>query len=212
MVAGGLLTFSACLHLARKNYRGEPYTFEHNVVGDTATIWLRLHRSIETQPGTYFYLRFPDLSLRLRFQRILLPVVFWQAEARGSSKDIAFIVPAPFSRAVKNGKANVSIDGPYGGGLHPGLYELVILLAEGLGIAGVLPLALSILSRRVQDENDKANKTAGPELYCDKTRKVDLVWVLDDNSQVNQALEFLESLKNMAVSKVTCTPLNTPTY
>ncbi|KAI7785357.1 hypothetical protein LA080_007190 [Diaporthe eres] len=54
----------------------------------------------------------------------------------------------------------------------------------------------------MQDENDKASKTAHPKLYCDKTRKVDLVWVLQDNSQVQQALELLESLKIIAVSKV----------
>ncbi|KAJ0123533.1 hypothetical protein J7T55_011998 [Diaporthe amygdali] len=204
MVAGGLFTTSACLRLIRKIYRGKPQVTEFFVLDDTATIWLRLGHSIQTRPGTYFYLRFPDLPLRLRFQSILTPVAFWRAETRGSSKEVAFSIPSPHSLALKSLRErhhefNVSIEGPYGGGLHPGLYDLVILVAEGSGIAGVLPFALSILSRRKQDEEDKANSTAQPELYCDKTRKVDIVWKLEHNSQVQEAKAFFEDISKMEV-------------
>lgn len=92
----------------------------------------------------------------------------------------------------------VRLDGPYGERLGLGRFELVMLVADGEGIAGVLSLALSILSRRKYDEEDKAQGSRS-RLYCDKTRKVDLIWRLQDNEQVEWASTYFKALSDIAV-------------
>lgn len=200
--AAGLLTIAWILRLGRRLYRGQADGVHYEVLEGAVRLWVRVRHSIPTRPGTYFYVRFPNLPLRARFQSHLLPVAFWRPTSQGSTKDISFLIPS--SRDLRayirrGGKLSVCLDGPYGEQLSLGQYELIILVAEGEGIAGVLSLAQSILSRRKRDDEDKLRGLQS-ELYCDRTRKVDLIWRLQDNAQVKWASSHFASLSDMEVA------------
>ncbi|KAE9573935.1 hypothetical protein CGMCC3_g9860 [Colletotrichum fructicola] len=76
-------------------------------------------------------------------------------------------------------KVQVLLDGPYGYNAHPEMYETVVLVAQGRGIAGVLPAASHIarISRRSRI-----------------TRRIDLQWKLDQNDDEEWAEERLQNL------------------
>ncbi|KUI65140.1 hypothetical protein VM1G_00669 [Cytospora mali] len=203
LVAAGLTMGSWMLLLGRRCYRSTAVVTKYDTVGDRVCLWVRTRYDIRCRPGAYFYLSFPGLPWRYRFQSYLAPLSFWDTESRDSTREISFFVPARLSQAIefhlqRNRTLQVSLDGYYGERICMGNYELVVLIANGGGIAGVLPFALSALSRR---KYDKADKTQGLQnsLYCDKTRKVDLIWQLDDNSQVEGASSYFNSLANMEV-------------
>lgn len=133
------------------------------------------------------------------FHSRLMPVAFWMTASRGSTKDISFLVPNSKDLAsyLRRGRPlDVRLDGPYGVRLGLEQYELVVLVADGEGIAGVMSLVLSILCRRKWDEEDKT-QGSWSRLYCDRTRKVDLVWKLQDNAQVDWARPYFTALSEM---------------
>ncbi|KAK4243345.1 hypothetical protein C7999DRAFT_18289, partial [Corynascus novoguineensis] len=82
--------------------------------------------------------------------------------------------------------------GPYGRDLSMGAFETVVLAAEGIGISGVLPFALSLISRRKHDTENR--KREDVSLYCDMTRNIDVFWKLDNNYQYDCAAGYFESL------------------
>lgn len=199
--AAGLLAMSWVLRLGRHLYRGRGEITHYDILGHTVRLWVRLQHGIATNSGTYFYIQFPSLALRARFQKHLLPVSFWKATSRGSTKDISFLIPYSQDLATylqRRRTVRVQMDGPYGEQLGLGRYELVMLVADGEGIAGILSLALSILSRRKYDEDDKAQGLRS-RFYCDKTRKVDLIWRLQDKKQVEWASPYFKALSELAI-------------
>lgn len=198
-VAAGLLGASWILRLGRQLYQGPAEVVHYEVLHNAIRLWVRVRHGIPTHSGTYFYVRFPNLSLRAMFQSRLTPVAFWKTASRGSTKDISFIVPHSKDLAtyLRRGRPlDLRLDGPYGEQLGLEQYELVVLVADGEGIAGVISLALSILSRRKWDEEDKTQGLRS-KLHCDKTRKVDLVWKLQDNAQVEWASPYFTALSEI---------------
>lgn len=146
-------------------------------------------------------MHFPSLSIRARLQSRFLPVAFWETISRGSIKNIFFLIPYSQDLAtyLKRGHAlSISLDGPYGEQFDLGRYKLVILMVNGEGIAGILSLTLSILSRRKWDEKDKAQGLRS-KLYYNKTRKIDLVWRLQDNAQIEWASSYFTHLSGIKV-------------
>lgn len=71
----------------------------------------------------------------------------------------------------------------------------VILVADGAGIAGVLPFALSLVLRKNHDM--QAKESYSPSLYCDEVRKVDLFWKLDSDTQANWTSDYFLALANI---------------
>lgn len=113
--------------------------------------------------------------------------------------------PLPTS-AISRKIEHITLEGPYGTNLHLETYETVILLAESVGIAGVLPYALDLVQRRQHDEFLKERNI--PTYYRDVTRKVDLMWKLGSENEDSWCDEELGKLMALDESKVgTCTLL-----
>lgn len=203
-IAATLFAAAAILGLGRSAYRGRADIISCDILDNAVRLWVRTKHSIPAKPGTYFYIRFSGLPLRQRLQSYLAPVAFWDPASRDSTREFSFLLHPnnlkAVQRYIKQGRQLcITLDGPYGEQLRIGKYDLVMLIAEGAGIAGVLPLALSILSRRRSDEEDKARGLRS-KLYCDKTRKVDLVWRLDNNAQVEWASSYFSQLAAIEVN------------
>jgi hypothetical protein len=99
-------------------------------------------------------------------------------------------------RSIKS----VYFTGPYGQNLHLDNYENVILVAQGIGIAGILPYALHLSKRRFHRNTAYQRGLA--------TRRVDIFWLLEENSQENWASEYLSLLQSMDKEKVRMPPIN----
>lgn len=203
-VAGAIFIISWAVRLIRKVYLRRAKVIRAAVLasGDIGRIWIRTGHSIMTRPGMYFYVSFTDLPLRLRFREFLLPVAFWDPEARETTREFSFLFHYPDivatlkDRLERKRAFKISIDGPYGKPLKLEQYELVMLIANGIGIAGILPIALSLLARRKHDQEDKA-QGLGTDLFSDKARKVDIIWRLDNASQVEWASSYFKTLSDI---------------
>ena len=108
-------------------------------------------------------------------------------------------------------RSRVLFDGPYGQDLHLEQYETVMLVANGIGIAGVLPYARHLAQRNHHDsEIKKSLKLASTPnkddlskaLYRDATRKVDLFWKLELNRQEEWIPEHLRTLQDLDPGRV----------
>ncbi|KAM3066447.1 hypothetical protein ACMFMG_012033 [Clarireedia jacksonii] len=90
----------------------------------------------------------------------------------------------------RNYVRNVKVDGPYGEDLKLHDYETVILVAKGIGIAGLIPYTRSLTYRRLNTDKDYDTYRRGLI-----TRKIDLYWVLDDNSEQQWVHEWFNKLR-----------------
>jgi predicted ferric reductase len=108
-------------------------------------------------------------------------------------------------------RSSVSFDGPYGQDLHLEDYETVMLVAEGIGIAGVLPYAQHLAQRSHHDAQIKRSlKLASTPnkddlrraLHRDTTRNVDLFWNLELNDQERWVSEQLRNLQDLDPGRV----------
>ena len=98
---------------------------------------------------------------------------------------------------ARNSIRSVKIDGPYGKDHHLEDYETVILVARGIGIAGILPYVRHMTYRR-------ASKSKEHEVYRRGliTRKIDVFWVLEHNSQEEWIQEWISELQKRDSEKV----------
>ena len=87
------------------------------------------------------------------------------------------------------------IDGPYGQDLRLERYETVLLIAKGIGIAGVLSYAKQLIWWKSNIAQQRRVTT----------RKLDLYWELDSNDQERWVGSYLKQLqeKNDSVHMVT---------
>ncbi|KAH6614551.1 hypothetical protein B0J18DRAFT_404027 [Chaetomium sp. MPI-SDFR-AT-0129] len=139
--------------------------------------------TVPALPGSYFYVNIPGQS-----SGVCVPVAWWADEVNGSVRHFDILM----NREVESSETALrpGLSGPYGGDLRMGSFETLVLAGEGVGIAGILPFALSLISRK---KGDKENNGDVP-LHCDITRCIDLVWKLDANRQYDCAAEYFESL------------------
>ncbi|KAM7184569.1 hypothetical protein V8F33_012905 [Rhypophila sp. PSN 637] len=132
------------------------------------------------------------------FHRHFAPVVWWELDATDYTKEVSFLLPhTEVVLPLKDQSASlrVCLDGPYGQEIAISQYGTVILAADGGGIAGVLPFALSLVSRKKHDIQAKSSQSHS--LYCDEVRKVDIYWKLDNYTQVNWTLDYFHTLANL---------------
>ncbi|KAI0147278.1 hypothetical protein GGR57DRAFT_505745 [Xylariaceae sp. FL1272] len=118
---------------------------------------------VRVQPGKFFYV-FLSRASRIGFQTYpLMAIPSSRTQSRGN-KELMFCVENP-PRAIKalQESQRLWIDGPYGSGLHAEAYENLVLVAEGPGILGVLPIALYIADRKCRD-SEKSETRAGVEV------------------------------------------------
>ncbi|KZL88158.1 hypothetical protein CI238_11627 [Colletotrichum incanum] len=83
------------------------------------------------------------------------------------------------SQVLTKGLTQVLLDGPYGKHIHPEKYETIVLVAQGRGIAGVLPVALHIAQIGRHDRI---------------TRRIDLQWKLDHHDEEGWVEDRLQNL------------------
>ncbi len=132
----------------------------------------------------------------------------------------------------------IILDGPYGPNIKLDRFDTVVLTAKGIGIAGVLPFILHLAYRKHYDQEQKRSmkermkegikwrsegegrgrygepspKQFAP-LKLDRTRRITLLWVLEDSSQINWASQQLRALAGFDTRRVrlpgiaACTPL-----
>ena len=107
-----------------------------------------------------------------------------------SAKYLTFLVQPQMGLsarlAMQSSVKNVIFDGPYGQDLRLHRYETVMLVAEGIGIAGVLSFALHLANWKFHGNPDYARGVI--------TRKVDLYWVLEGNHQERWVAHQLKEL------------------
>jgi len=139
--------------------------------------------TVPALPGSYFYVNIPGQR-----SGVCIPVAWWTDDVNGSVRHFEILINREIESAPPALRPGLS--GPYGGDLSMGAFETLILAGEGIGIAGILPFALSLLSRKKQDKQNKGDVP----LHCDITRCIDLVWKLDENCQYDYAAEYFDSL------------------
>ena len=172
-------------------------------IGGVLRVRVRIKSPIKAQPA-HFDIHFSGLPLRHRFRSQSLPIAWWGPG--NEIKDFEFLIQPstlPLAASVLR-ERHVTLKGPYNEKLGLGEYETVILTAEGIGIAGVLPFMLSLVERIDRDRKKKARQTwirsaeglsgKSDSLNNDKTRKLDLYWKLDSDDH-RPVSEYLETLR-----------------
>jgi predicted ferric reductase len=160
---------------------------------------LTLGRALRIRPGQYVYLAFTDLGLRRRFQSHPYIIAWWDNSLNATSLSFLVEPRSGISRTLltRHLTSNVVMDGPYGKDLQLENYETVILIAKGIGIAGILPYARHITYRRTS--KDKAHEAYRRGLI---TRKLDIFWIMEDNCQQDWLSDWISELHAKDSEKV----------
>lgn len=184
------------------------------------------------KPGEYLYLYFTSLRWRYRFQSHPFMITWCEngketIEGRESDvTNLTFLIQprsgltARLRRELRlselsSGKAKsrspILFDGPYGQHLSLERYETVMLVAKGIGVAGVLPYAGYLMQRNYHDAEIKrllrleSTPNKGElrnSLYRDATRKVDLFWELERNCHEDWISDHLRTLQDQDPDRV----------
>lgn len=165
-------------------------------------------RPVRVFPGCYFFIFLPGRLFRYDLTSSFPMLVMWHSAASvtGTNKDVCFLV-SDHGRISQISRLDIGnslrLDGPYGRNLELWNYETVILTAKGMGIAGVLSSALSLIDRRNQDWEVKKSAQSTERLHRDLTRKVAIVWTLESNYQEDWAASAFSVLKGLDLDQVT---------
>ena len=183
---------------------------------------LVLRRPITIKPGQYLYLRiFSDLQLRDRFQAHPFMITWWGEPAPvEASEEGATVTPSPSAKgskredtkaktlsfliqpqhglsarlAMQSSIGSVYFDGPYGQDLHLERYETIMLVAQGMGITGVLPYAHHLANWKLHKNTSYKRAVM--------TRKLDLYWLLEENYQEEWIGDYLKELQQKDIKQV----------
>ncbi|KAJ3497938.1 hypothetical protein NLG97_g1510 [Lecanicillium saksenae] len=129
---------------------------------DATMCEVRLERAVKIHPGAYFYIYFPDGVLtscglfRFNYTRSFTAMAMWHpTEETRLVTSISFLLSRHCGQAstvarLGEGKT-ILLDGPYGQDLRLQDQETVVLVAKGVGIAAILPLALDLGIRKHHD-------------------------------------------------------------
>lgn len=200
----------------------------------TIKLDVRIERHLSAERGQYAYLCFSGLRWRYRFQAHPFTVAWCkhEEEIKDGKKinftSLTFLIQpqsgltARLARELQlsnlSSRKSLLYDGPYGQDLHLERYETVMLVAKGIGIAGVLSYAQYLAQRNCHDDEiKKLLKLASTpnkgylrnSLYRDATRKVDLFWELDYNCQEEWISDHLKTLQDQDPGRAS---LQWPTY
>jgi hypothetical protein len=196
--------------------------------GVAAIIKVDLPRDVRIYPGAYFYVFFRELSVWRRFRGFPMMAYSWEPPRRASAsaKSLTFLVQdrPTLSRILSQDSTALILDGPYGQNPGLGRFNTVVLVAEGIGISGILPFALSLARRRNDDritkeeirevktgihadstrrrdenvrEVETRERKAKAELHLDNTRRLTLLWAMDENCQIDWIKELASVLTEL---------------
>lgn len=180
---------------------------------------LVLRRPITIKPGQYLYLRIlSDLQFHDRFQAHPFMITWWGEAPVEASEEGARVTPEDASvtpghmkektltfliqprrglsarLAMQTSIQNVVFDGPYGRDLCLERYETVMLVAQGIGIAGVLPYAHHLVDWKFHKNTSYKRAVM--------TRKLDLYWLLEENYQEEWVGGYLKQLQQKDMGRV----------
>ncbi|KAH9205194.1 hypothetical protein DL95DRAFT_492294 [Leptodontidium sp. 2 PMI_412] len=156
---------------------------------------------VTIKPGQFVYLRVRgrDFHLSDKFQTHPFMITWWDLKestprlqgvsgSKGPSITILIQPANGLTRRISNTEflQSVSFEGPRGRSLPLEEYENVALVAKGIGLAGILSYAKHIIDLKY-DPKRKSEVL---------TRKLDLYWELDDNSQEDWGGHFLKELQS----------------
>jgi hypothetical protein len=175
------------------------YNSQDDKAVSATAMTVRLRKPLRIQPGQYVYLFFSDMGLRRRVQAHPYMITWWDDSMK--AMNLSFLIQPHQGISAELAKRNylqhVVMDGPYGSNLQLEKYETVILVAKGIGIAGILPYARHMTYRRVsKDKNHEAYRKG---LI---TRKLDVFWIMDDNSQQDWLSGWMAELQSKDSEKV----------
>ncbi|RSL89657.1 hypothetical protein CEP52_014849 [Fusarium oligoseptatum] len=170
----------------------------------------RLPTDIRIYPGAYFYIFYNQKSFWRRQLGVPMMVYTWSmpdqtywSDGKSLVSELTFLVEDRPSLAPLFLGTSITIDGPYGRDLRLDEYDHVFLLAEGIGISAVIPFAFALASRRQHDRLQKQSahgseaRTANRQLHLDKTRRVTLIWAMNEGSQLEWAREEINRLMDL---------------
>lgn len=199
LIALGVWVLNGTVRIARMIYHTscinygnviEVIPYKKHKEGTVSVICLNipLRRPLNARGGQYFYIFFSDLGLRRKFQAHPYMVSWWD------DTKMSFLVQPQNGLSLdlltRTSLRSIVLDGPYGKDLGLENYSKSLLLAKGIGIAGLLPYALSITKR-------KSTNTEGM-----LTTKVDLYWILEENCQLEWIRSWIEELKGIDPHRV----------
>lgn len=226
LVAFGLWTLS---HLLRIVFRWrKAYVIEEWHDSEVTRLRLRTRRPVSAFPGSYFYLFLPGSYMHYNLIRSSAVMVLWSDPKQwmsGKTTDL-HILASRRSRHLRllgnvEKEDSLLLDGPYGMNLELQAYETVVLTAKGIGIISILPMMLHLAARRSHDnalrsqQSDSAlrlpiaSKDPTMSVFRDVTRRVDLIWILEDNDQEAWVAKQLQTLQDLDPKNVSC-PANWP--
>lgn len=158
---------------------------------------------VQPYPGCYFYIYFHHAAILDRFYGFSTPLYSWEPTLhriappeKEETTRLQFLVHSRF--LDKSRTSRVSMAGPYGRNIHVERFETVVLIAEGIGIVGIVPFALDLARRKSYRESWRPSRR--PE---DLTQQVALIWKLDHPKQeelANTQLSCLMDLDQEVVS------------
>jgi hypothetical protein len=123
----------------------------------------------------------------------------FRSDGKTIASELTFLVEDHPSLAPLPPRTRLTIDGPYGRDLRLERYDNVFLLAEGIGIASVIPFASTLARRRLLDSKKKESVLRGSDeqLYLDRTRRLTLIWAMEENFQLEWARDEIYKLMEL---------------
>ena len=206
IISLSLWGFNTIMRLARMAYYSlghkiEPQAaVEHFYTGlDESTVsairlTIQLRRPLikrPIRPGQYAYLHFSDMGVRRRIQSHPYAIAWWDDSLNATSLSFLIQPQSGISTELTSRKSvqTVYIDGPYGKDLKLDNCETVILIAKGIGIAGVLSYLRHMTYRRVSKAKEHGSYRRGLI-----TRNIDVYWIMEDNYQQDWVSEWIAQL------------------
>ena len=173
---------------------------------------INLPRDVRIYPGAYFYIFFPPFK---RARGVPLMAYSWESSSQSSPKDNTLFAKAltflikdkPALSSILTKEPTVILDGPYGQDLRLERFSTIILIAEGIGISSILPIALSLAQRkdniRIRKDRVRAGELEeGAQLYYNNTTKVTLIWAMDNSAHINWVIDYCSTLVELDKKKV----------
>lgn len=153
---------------------------------------VRTNSPLRTYPGCYFYLYNTRFSTVTRAYGYPVLVLTGNPSSKESVPSyLEFLMRSERFANTAYERKTLYLDGPYGRNLRPELFETVILVAEGIGIAGVLPYATSMLDSYKELKQREIDPPSSDFLV----RKVYLFIKYETGQQANWALDQIQRIE-----------------
>ncbi|KAJ4196919.1 hypothetical protein NW759_016376 [Fusarium solani] len=175
--------------------------------GNIIRLRVATNKPVGVFPGCYFYVFFPGpLPFYDLFHGYAMMPAWSEPEhnVNGKTSSLTFLISRTQGQHCRSlgsilPNQRIRLDGPYGRSLQVHTFETVVLTAKGLGICGVLPIALHLAARRQHDDRlrDKSARLrdSSDPVFGDLSRNVDLIWWLEHDDQDRWVGDQLRALQ-----------------